>query len=141
MKQNDMMLHKLAGLVVFIIFSFAIFLLLAGHNAPGGGFIGGLMTAVAFVILYVSFDMEKIDKVLKFDYTVFIAIGLLFAMVTGVSSIFLGYPFLTHFFGYIEFPFLGEVELTTALPFDLGVYFVVVAAAMTIILTIARDEV
>ena len=50
------------------------------------------------------------------------------------------YPFLTHFFDYFDFPILGEIELTTALAFDLGVYLVVVGIALTIILTIAEDD-
>lgn len=139
-KPNNMMLQTLARLIILIILSFSVYLLLAGHNSPGGGFVGGLMTASAILILYLSFDLKSIQKVIKFDYIKIIGIGLLFASLTGVISMVLGFPFLKHFFDYFTLPILGEVELTTAMPFDFGVYFVVLASALTIILTIAEDD-
>lgn len=139
-KPNNMMLHTFARLIILIVLAFSIYLLLAGHNNPGGGFIGGLMTASAILILYLSFDMKSIKKVIRFDYIKVIGVGLLFASVTGVVSMLFGFPYLKQFFDYFTFPILGEVELTTALPFDLGVYFVVFASALTIILTIAEDD-
>lgn len=140
MKQNSMMIHTITRVIAFIILSFSIFIMLAGHNAPGGGFIGGLMTASAFLVLYISFGMDEIDKVIRIDFTYLIGIGMLFAIGTGLNSILFDDPFLTHYFDEYLLPILGEVELTTALPFDLGVYFVVVSSAMLIILTIARDR-
>ncbi|KHF41938.1 monovalent cation/H+ antiporter subunit B [Halalkalibacter okhensis] len=134
------MLHTLTRVVTFIILAFSVYLFFAGHNNPGGGFIGGLMTASALLLMYLSFDMKTIKKALPFDYTAIIAIGLLIAIATGVSSMLFGYPFLTQFFEYYQLPILGETELTTALPFDLGVYLVVVAIALIIILTIAEDD-
>nr|WP_272913691.1 Na(+)/H(+) antiporter subunit B [Halalkalibacter okhensis] len=140
MKSNELMLHTLTRVVTFIILAFSVYLFFAGHNNPGGGFIGGLMTASALLLMYLSFDMKTIKKALPFDYTAIIAIGLLIAIATGVSSMLFGYPFLTQFFEYYQLPILGETELTTALPFDLGVYLVVVAIALIIILTIAEDD-
>ncbi|WP_373279158.1 Na(+)/H(+) antiporter subunit B [Halalkalibacter okhensis] len=139
-KSNELMLHTLTRVVTFIILAFSVYLFFAGHNNPGGGFIGGLMTASALLLMYLSFDMKTIKKALPFDYTAIIAIGLLIAIATGVSSMLFGYPFLTQFFEYYQLPILGETELTTALPFDLGVYLVVVAIALIIILTIAEDD-
>lgn len=140
MKTNYLMLHMVTRIVAFIILSFSIFLFFAGHNNPGGGFIGGLMTASALLLLYVSFDIKKIKKVIPFDYATVIGIGLLIAILTGLNSMIFGYPFLTQFFEYYDIPWVGEVELTTALPFDLGIYLVVVAVALLSILTIAEDD-
>ncbi|WP_066156185.1 Na(+)/H(+) antiporter subunit B [Halalkalibacter krulwichiae] len=134
------MLHTLTRVVTFIILAFSVYLFFAGHNNPGGGFIGGLMTASALLLMYLGFDMKSMKKALPFNYTSMIAVGLLIAIATGVSSMLFGYPFLTQFFEYYQIPILGETELTTALPFDLGVYLVVVAIALTIILTIAEDD-
>ncbi|ARK29285.1 Na(+)/H(+) antiporter subunit B [Halalkalibacter krulwichiae] len=139
-KSNDVMLHTLTRVVTFIILAFSVYLFFAGHNNPGGGFIGGLMTASALLLMYLGFDMKSMKKALPFNYTSMIAVGLLIAIATGVSSMLFGYPFLTQFFEYYQIPILGETELTTALPFDLGVYLVVVAIALTIILTIAEDD-
>jgi multicomponent Na+:H+ antiporter subunit B len=137
---NNIMLHTLVRIVSFVIFAFSIYLFFAGHNDPGGGFIGGLMTASAFVILYLAFDMKTLKKALPFNFDILLGGGLLVAGITGVVSMLFGFPFLTQFFEYVQVPFVGEVELTTALAFDLGVYLVVVGAALSIILTIAEDD-
>lgn len=139
-KPNDMMIQTSMRLITLIVFAFSFYLFFAGHNSPGGGFIGGLMTASAILVLYLAFDKKKINKAIRINYTTIIGVGLLLAVVTGMVSMFFDYPFLTHFFGYFHFPVFGEVELTTALPFDLGVYLVVVGAAMSIILAIAKDD-
>ncbi|MFC0473573.1 Na(+)/H(+) antiporter subunit B [Halalkalibacter kiskunsagensis] len=139
-KSNELMLHTITRVVTFIILAFSVYLFFAGHNNPGGGFIGGLMTASALLLMYLGFDMKSIKSALPFNFTSMIAIGLLIAIATGVSSMLFGYPFLTQFFEYYQLPILGETELTTALPFDLGVYLVVVGIALTIILTIAEDD-
>lgn len=139
-KSNEVMLHTVTRIVTFIILSFSVYLFFAGHNDPGGGFIGGLMTASAFLLLYLAFDMDSMKKALPFNFTALIAIGLLLAIFTGVSSMLAGDPFLTQYFDYFQLPILGETELTTALPFDLGIYLVVIGIALTIILTIAEDD-
>jgi multicomponent Na+:H+ antiporter subunit B len=140
LKTNNVMLHTLVRIVSFVVLAFSIYLFFAGHNNPGGGFIGGLMTAAAFVLLYLSFNMKTLKKALPFNFDLLIGGGLLVAFLTGVTSMLFGFPFLTQFFEYVQIPFMGEVELTTALSFDLGVYLVVLGAALTIILTIAEDD-
>jgi multicomponent Na+:H+ antiporter subunit B len=134
------MLHTLSRVVTFLILTFSIYLFFAGHNNPGGGFIGGLMTACALLLMYIGFDMKSMKKALPFNYTSIIAIGLLLSIATGVSSMLFGYPFLTQFFEYYQLPILGETELTTALPFDLGIYLVVVGITLLTILTVAEDD-
>lgn len=138
--KNNLSLYTITRIAVFIILSFSLYLLFAGHNKPGGGFIGALMAASAIVLLYVSFDLKTIKSVLPFYYPYFIATGLILAMGTGVSSVLFGYPFLTQFFKYATLPILGEVELTTALVFDIGVFIVVIGVALLIITTIAEDD-
>src|SRR5690625_4198446 len=139
-KSNDMMLQVSMRVISLIIFVFSCYLFFAGHNAPGGGFIGGLMTASAILGLYLVFDMKTITKAIPFNFSTMIGVGLLFAVTTGIIGTIFGYPFLKQFFGSFHLPILGEFELTTALLFDLGVYLVVVGAALTIILTIAEDD-
>lgn len=141
MRINDVILQSVTKVVVYIILAFSIFLFFAGHNNPGGGFIGGLMTAAALVLLYLAFDMETMKKVLPIDFKVLIALGLFIAVATGIGSFFFNAPFLSHTFGYFDLPLLGEkTELATAMLFDLGVYLTVIGVTMTIILTIGEDE-
>lgn len=139
-KPNNMMLQVSMRIIALIIITFSVYLFLAGHNDPGGGFIGGLMTASGILVLYLAFDMKIITKSLPFNFSAMIGFGLVFAVSTGMISVFLGEPFLKQFFGYFQFLKFGEVEWTTALLFDLGVYLVVVGSALTIILAIAEDD-
>lgn len=139
-KSNELMLHTVTRIVTFIILAFSVFLFFAGHNNPGGGFIGGLMTATALLLMYLGFNVKSMKRALPFNFTAIIAIGLLISIATGIASMLFGYPFLTQFFEYFQLPILGLTELTTALPFDLGIYLVVVGVALTIILTIAEDD-
>ncbi|EGL82284.1 Na+/H+ antiporter MnhB subunit-related protein [Caldalkalibacillus thermarum TA2.A1] len=140
MRVNNVMLYTITRVVAFIILSFSIYLFFAGHHNPGGGFIGGLMTAAALLLLYLSFDLKTIKQIIPFNYTWMIAIGLLLSLGTGVTSMLLGYPFLTQFFDYFDLPFLGETELATAVLFDMGIYLTVVGITLLSILTIGEDR-
>ncbi|WP_156289148.1 Na(+)/H(+) antiporter subunit B [Oceanobacillus salinisoli] len=139
-RPNNLILRTTTSLIAFLLLGFSIYSFFAGHNAPGGGFIGGLMTAGAILLLYMSYGIETVDEMLPINYTTLISSGLAIAVGTGVGSFIFGAPFLSHTFGYFHFPIFGEVELATAMLFDLGVYLTVVGVVMTIILTIANDQ-
>ncbi|WP_106497535.1 Na(+)/H(+) antiporter subunit B [Lentibacillus sp. Marseille-P4043] len=139
-KPNDLILRTTTSVIAFILLGFAVYLLLAGHNSPGGGFVGGLMTASAIVLMYMSYGMEAVKKILPINFRTLIPIGLLIAVSTGIGSFVFNVPFLSHTFGHFTLPILGEVELATAMLFDMGVYVTVLGVTMTIILTIANDR-
>ncbi|WP_134702423.1 Na(+)/H(+) antiporter subunit B [Ammoniphilus sp. YIM 78166] len=140
MKTNDVILQTVTRTVSFIILLFSIYLFFAGHHNPGGGFIGGLMTGAALVLLYIAYDIKTMAKVLPIDFKNMTALGLLIGVSTGLGSFLFNVPFLSHSFGYFYLPFLGKTELATAVLFDLGVYLTVVGVTMTIILTIGEDN-
>ncbi|CAM4251106.1 Na(+)/H(+) antiporter subunit B [Lacicoccus alkaliphilus] len=137
---NDMMFRVFIRLIAIIVVTFSIYLFFSGHNAPGGGFIGGLMTAIAILVMYLVFGTKTMNAALPFNYPYMMSIGLLVAAGTGIISVAFGYPYLKQFFDYFQIPIFGEVELTTALIFDLGVYLLVVGSAMTFILSIVEDD-
>ncbi|UOQ42962.1 Na(+)/H(+) antiporter subunit B [Halobacillus salinarum] len=138
-RTNDIILRTTTTLIAFILFGFSIYLFLAGHNAPGGGFIGGLMTSAAIVLMYMAYGFRAMQKVLPVSFRYFVPAGLLIAVGTGIGSFVFDQPFLSHTYGYFHLPVLGKTELATALLFDLGVYITVIGVTMTIILTIADD--
>lgn len=140
MKTNDVMLQTATKVVTFIILMFAVHIFFAGHYTPGGGFIGGLLTTTAIVLLMLAFDIPTVKKVLPINYVVLTAVGLLIALATASASIFFDVPFFTHAFDYFDLPLFGETSLHSALLFDIGVYLVVVGVTMTIIQTIGEDE-
>ena len=109
---------------------FSIFLLLRGHNLPGGGFIAGLMAAVALVIHYVASGTQWTEARVRVGYQPLIATGLLIAFATGLGALAFGYPFLSATFTYVHIPLIGEIELATAMLFDVGVFLTVVGAVM-----------
>ncbi|WP_281269092.1 Na(+)/H(+) antiporter subunit B [Bacillus taeanensis] len=139
-RTNDLILKTTTTMIVFVILAFSVYLFLAGHNAPGGGFIGGLMTSAALLLLYVSYGFKTMKRIIKVNFRMFIGFGLLIAVLTGIGSFFFNVPFLSHTFAHFHHvPVIGEIELATAMLFDLGVYLTVIGVTMTIILTIAED--
>lgn len=139
-KPNNLILRSTSSLIIFILLGFAVYLLLAGHNSPGGGFVGGLTTSAAILLMYMAYGEKLVKKILPVDFMFFIPLGLLIATLTGLGALLFNVPFLTHNFGVFNLPLIGEIELATAMLFDLGVYFTVFGTTMTIILTIASDQ-
>jgi multicomponent K+:H+ antiporter subunit A len=109
-----------------LMVSFYIFL--RGHNLPGGGFIAGLVTAVAFILQYIAHGSNWISERLTINYRKIIASGIAIAAFTGFGSWFFDKPFLTTWFDYFDIPLIGEIELASALIFDVGVYITVVGS-------------
>ncbi|MFC4404485.1 Na(+)/H(+) antiporter subunit B [Gracilibacillus xinjiangensis] len=139
-RTNDLILRTMTILISFILLGFSVYIFLAGHNAPGGGFIGGLMTSAAIVLMYMAYGYEAVNKILPINYRLLIGLGLIIAFTTAVGSFIFGQPFLSQTFDYFHFPIFGEVELATALLFDIGVYFTVIGVTLTIVLTISEDQ-
>jgi monovalent cation:proton antiporter len=136
----SLILNRIARIVIHILLIFSIFLLLKGHNEPGGGFIAGLMASVSIVLIYLTYNIETVKKFMPISYPAMIALGLFFAAGTGLGSVVLGYPFLTQTFDYVHIPLVGEIELATALIFDIGVFLTVVGATLLIISSIGEGS-
>ncbi|MBP5980469.1 MAG: monovalent cation/H+ antiporter subunit A [Halomonas sp.] len=114
------------------------FIFLRGHNQPGGGFIAGLITAVALILLYMARGVEWAQARLDFPFQPVAVVGVAIATLTGLGSWLFGYPFLTSAFGYFSLPGIGKFELATALLFDLGVYLAVVGATLMILANLGK---
>ncbi len=140
MKTNDLILQTVTKIATFIIILFSIHIFFAGHYTPGGGFIGGLMTSSAIILLLLAFDLKTVKSFLPINYLSLIAVGLLLSVGTGAGALFFDTPFLTHAFQYFDLPLFGHTSLHTAVIFDTGVYLVVIGVTMTIIQTIGESE-
>ena len=136
---RSLILTTVTRLVFFVVLLFSVYLLLRGHNNPGGGFIAGVMTALAILLLSIASDLRQVRRVLQVDPKLLTGVGLLVALTTGVVPMLFGYPFLTSTFGHLQAPWLGEVELASAFLFDLGVYGVVVGGTLLMIMTLAEE--
>lgn len=115
----------------------SVFLLLHGHNLPGGGFVGGLVASAAVALYAIAFGVGEARRILRTDPKRLIALGLLLAACSGLVALLRGAPFMTSQWTSLSIPVEGD--LGTPLLFDTGVYLLVVGAALTIIFSLAED--
>jgi len=115
-----------------------LYIFLRGHNAPGGGFVAGLVVSVALVMQYMASGFSWAYERSRIPYHTLIGLGVLAAGITGVGAWFNGRPFLTSAYGYVKLPGLEPFELATAMGFDLGVFLCVVGATMLALASLSR---
>ncbi|HAE65059.1 MAG TPA: monovalent cation/H+ antiporter subunit A, partial [Acinetobacter johnsonii] len=134
---SPLMLRITASWILPIALVVSLYIFLRGHNLPGGGFIAGLITALALIIQYMALGQDHAEQLLKAKsgrlYEIWIGTGLVIAGLTGLGAWFWGRPFLTSAHFYVSPPILGEMHLATAALFDVGVYITVVGATMLLI--------
>jgi multicomponent Na+:H+ antiporter subunit B len=135
---RSLILITTARLLMPLLLLFSVFLLLRGHNEPGGGFAGGLVAASAFILLAISREPAAARAALRVEPQTLIGAGLLLAVGSGVVGLFLGYPLLTGQWVTLRLPGL-EFDFGTPLAFDIGVYLVVLGATLTMVLTLAEE--
>ncbi|CAN5899274.1 hypothetical protein BH23ACT12_BH23ACT12_17290 [soil metagenome] len=111
---------------------FSLFLLFAGHNAPGGGFVGGLVAGAAFVLRFVDAGPSPVPDEKRFP-GVLLGVGLAVAILAGTIGWLAGESFLEGIKMSASLPLLGEVKASSALVFDIGVYLVVVGLVQTVL--------
>jgi multicomponent Na+:H+ antiporter subunit B len=120
-----------------LLLLFSIFILLRGHYLPGGGFVGGIIAAIAFVLHAFAFGLRNTRKLLRISPMRLMPLGLALALFSAVLPLFQGLPIMTGLWLSEPLPVIGLVG--SALLFDLGVYLVVLGVALTIIFTISES--
>jgi multicomponent K+:H+ antiporter subunit A len=118
----------------------AVFLLLRGHDAPGGGFVAGITMAVAFILQYMARGTNWVETRLRVLPVRWMGVGLLLAGGTGAAAWLFSHPFLTSHFFYAELPLIGRVPVASALFFDLGVFSLVVGATVLMLIALAHQS-
>jgi multicomponent K+:H+ antiporter subunit A len=144
---QPLLLSVAAAVVLPVALVFTLYIFMRGHNLPGGGFIAGLITAVALVLQFMSMGQVKAELLLRGQggrrFVKWIGAGLGIAGLTGVGAFMFGRPFLTSAHGHPHVPLLGELPLASAALFDLGVYLVVVGATLltiSVLGTVSRES-
>jgi multicomponent K+:H+ antiporter subunit A len=130
----------LVRLLLPVAMLFAFHLFMRGHNEPGGGFVAGLVVAIAFIAQYMVSGTRWVEDRMHLLPTRWIAVGLLVALGTGLGALLLGHPFLTTHTAHVTWPLVGEVHLPSAAIFDLGVFVVVVGATLLLLTAIAHQS-
>src|SRR5699024_454434 len=110
LKINDLILQTVTKDVVVIILTLETYLFFSGHVAPGGGFIGGLVLASAFVLILLAFDIETLKEELPVDFKKVGATGVFIVLASGFSSVFFGEPFLNKVILEFTVPFFGTIK-------------------------------
>jgi multicomponent K+:H+ antiporter subunit A len=117
------------------------YLLLRGHNLPGGGFAAGLVLALAVILQYMAGGTRWAEERLAIRPSRWMGAGLLLAGATGAGAWAFAHPFLTSHTAHLRLPVLGELHLPSALLFDLGIFSLVVGATGLILIVLAHQSV
>jgi multicomponent Na+:H+ antiporter subunit B len=121
---------------LFLIFS--LFLLFRGHNAPGGGFVGGLVASIGFALYAINYGAERAQKRFNLYPIKLISWGLFLAVISGLIPIIAGYTFMEGlWYEEIEIPILGKPG--TPILFDIGVYLLVAGTILKIIFSLWEE--
>jgi multicomponent K+:H+ antiporter subunit A len=131
----------IARLLLPVAIVVAMHFLMRGHNEPGGGFVAGLVIAVAFLMQYLVGGTRWVEARTKIRPLRWIGGGLLLASLTGVGAVAFGYPFLTTHTAHLQLPLIGEVHVPSAMFFDIGVFAVVVGATLLILTALAHQSI
>lgn len=136
---NTVIFKTIAPYLAALMIVFSIFVLLRGHNEPGGGFIGGLIAASALAIYGIACGVASVRRAIRFHPMSVSAFGLFIATLAGLPSMFMRQSFMTSQWLSVHI-FDVTVDLSTPLVFDIGVYFVVVGAIASIALALEERE-
>tara|TARA_R110002020_G_scaffold39991_7_gene118345 strand:+ start:10064 stop:10483 length:420 start_codon:yes stop_codon:yes gene_type:complete len=131
--------RSIAPFLTSLMVLFSIFVLLRGHNEPGGGFIGGLIAASALAIYGIACGVAAVRRAIYYHPMAISALGLFMAALAGVLSVFAGVPYMTGLWIYPNL-FGVELALSSVLVFDVGVYLVVVGAISSIALGLEEGD-
>jgi multicomponent Na+:H+ antiporter subunit B len=135
--RDSLILRVTARLLFPLTLVFSVFLLLRGHNEPGGGFVGGLSLASAFALVLAAEGLEMARRLLRVDPLFFVGTGLAVALLSGIPPLADGGAFLTGQWLEAKIPVIGH--LGTPLVFDVGVYLAVFGVVVAIVFELAED--
>lgn len=134
---KTVILHTTVKLMMPLFFLFSVFLLFRGHNLPGGGFIGGLLAAIALFLHSMVFGVNVTLKSYRLNPRKLMAGGLLLALIAVLVSMFMGLPLFTGVWSGITLPLIGK--LGTPMLFDVGVYLVVIGVVLNITFILTKN--
>lgn len=123
-----------------LVVLFSISLLLAGHNAPGGGFIGGVMFVCIIALTYVVYGLKEIKKSFNPNWDIWFGFGLFLATINALFPLVFGHNFFRSTIEFLHIPIAGEIEFVSAAIFDIGVYLVVIGSLLSIFKKVGEDQ-
>jgi multicomponent Na+:H+ antiporter subunit B len=134
---DSLILRTAARLLLVLLLVLSIFVLLRGHNEPGGGFIGGLLAAGGFAIYQLACGVTRARRLVRIEPRLLAGAGLLVAILAGTAAVVTGQAFLTGLWAARAVPGVGK--LGTPLLFDLGVFLLVLGSVLTVLFTLDEE--
>jgi multicomponent Na+:H+ antiporter subunit B len=136
---NSVILRTVTRGLTPALLLYSVFLLTVGHNSPGGGFVGGLVAASAFVLYSLSNGVERARLALRADPRTLVGWGLLLGLGSGLVSLAAGMPFMTGLWIELSMPGVGPLVVGTPVLFDTGVFLLVVGTALSILFPLTEE--
>ena len=136
---NTLIFRTIAPFLTVLMLVFSVFVLLRGHNEPGGGFIGGVIAASALAILGIAEGVAAVRRTLGMDPLGIAGVGLLLSALAGILPFFGNLPFMTGLWATLPLG-LGEADISSVMLFDLGVYLVVTGTLTAIALALEEKD-
>ena len=136
--RHPLMMVVVTRILMPIAVVVGLYIFLRGHNQPGGGFVAGLVIAIALLMQYMASGFAWTQERKRIEYHTMIGLGVIIAGLTGAGAWLAGKPFLTSAYTYVNLPPIEEFELATAMLFDLGVFLTVLGAVMLMLYSLSR---
>jgi multicomponent Na+:H+ antiporter subunit B len=134
---DSIILRTVAKVMLPVLLLISLFMLVRGHNLPGGGFIGGLLAAAGIILQIVAYGADRARSIIPVNYIEVAAVGVTIAAISGLLGLLSGLPFMAAF--WIEQPLPGIGKLGTPFLFDIGVYITVIGVTTQLALTLAEE--
>jgi len=122
-----------------VLLMFSLFLLLRGHNQPGGGFVGGLVGSSSIILMTLAYGPDQVRQRLKIDFLRAMFAGLIVALMAGLFGLVMSGIFQAPYWWKPYIQAVGRLELGTPLIFDMGVYIVVFSVTSSIVMSMAEE--
>lgn len=140
MIHRSFILDTLVDVIVRTALVFSLFLLFSGHNSPGGGFVAGLVFGIALILKYVAGGIERMQEILPMSAETMLASGLSLSILTGIAGWLWGKAFLESTYIEVDLPLLGALKASSTLPFDIGVFAIVIGLVAALVVAFGTGE-
>lgn len=137
---TTLILRTAARVLSPVMLAFSIYLLVRGHDSPGGGFIGGLVAGAAVVLQYLARGSDGVNRFLPVAFSTLLGVGLLIAVGVGVGVLVFTDAFLGPAIATFDLPLVGRLKITASLGFDVGVFLIVLAVVVSIVRYLGEDR-
>ncbi len=136
---DSVFLQFIAKLMMPVLIMFSLFLLLRGHNEPGGGFVGGLVGSGSIVLMVMAYGPDEVRRRLHIDFLRAMLYGIFLAVIAGVIGLISGGAFLQSSWRDVVIQSIGQLDFGTPMLFDIGVYIAVFGVTVSIVMNMAEE--